>query len=149
MLPIINMWVHFIAVMAWIGGALFVSFVLRPVIVRSEPSSQYVVFLKRIQVRFKTIRWASIVAILITGFLNLLYEGGTERLESFWGAILMIKVLLAAIAIGLTGISDFVLRPRFMDETSGYSSRVSKWFEDITLILSLLVLWIAIYLNQF
>ena len=148
MMSVFVMWIHLIAVIAWIGGTLFVLFVLRPVMGRSGILSQSDQFLKRMDGRFRTIRWNSIIIILVTGFLNLIYEGGTERLESSWGVVLMIKILLSAIAMGLTGINDFVLNPRSVLASPEQPTRSSKWLGDVVLVLTLLVLFMAVYLSR-
>jgi uncharacterized membrane protein len=147
-MSIVVMWVHLLAVIAWMGGMMFVLFVLRPVMGRSGFSSQSGQLLKRIDGRFRTIRWTSIMIILMTGFFNLLYEGGTEKIESGWGVVLLVKILFAAIAMGLTGINDFVLNSPSVHAISEHPTRSSKWLGDIVLVLTLFVLFMAVYLSR-
>ena len=147
-MSIFVMWVHLMAVITWIGGMVFIPLVLKPAMDRSGFTLQSDQFLKRIDDRFRAIRWMSIVLILVTGFLNLLYEGGTERLESSWGAVLMVKILFAAIAMGLTGINDFVLNPSSVTASTEHPGRSSKWLSDVILALTLFVLFMAVYLSR-
>ena len=55
--------------------------------------------------------WLSLVTLSLTGAGNMLHEGGSARIATVWGAVLMLKLLLVAVAAGLTLIHDFVLDP--------------------------------------
>ncbi len=106
MFPILVLWIHVIAVITWIGGMLFQLLVLGPVFKGMSPASQGLDIQNRVGLRFKTVRWMSLVTLVVTGLLNLLYEGGSTRLASDWGGILMIKLLFVIIVIGLNVVYD-------------------------------------------
>jgi putative copper export protein len=146
MAPFIMMWFHLTAVAAWIGGMLFVTFAVRPAFGRKGASAQEETLRRRIENGFKTIRWLAIIAIIITGFYNLLYEGANARLESAWGAILLVKILLAGIAIALTGINDFILSQGSTPGWAGGGSRTSTLVNHAVLILAVFLLLMGVYL---
>ena len=147
--PIFIMWVHLIAAITWIGGMLFLWLVLRPAIRQWSPQSQGLDILRRIEDRFRTIRWVSLLTLLATGIFNLIHEGGSARLESSWGGVLMVKLLLVAIVMGLSGISDFVLAPNPRPASSGQSDRTKDLMGGLILVLGLFIVFIAVYLGQF
>jgi len=128
---------------------LFVWIVLRPALLALPSQPQGLPTLQAIEGRFRTVRWASLLTLLVTGIYNLIHEGGSARLESSWGGILMIKLLLVAIAMGLSGINDFLITPSTGQESSGLSSNLKDLLSGIILVLSLFIVFIAVYLGGF
>jgi putative copper export protein len=141
------MWIHLTAVAAWIGGMILVTFAVRPGLRRPGISSGEINSLRRIEDGSRTIRWVAIIALIITGFYNLLYEGASSRLESTWGALLMVKILIAAIAMGLTGVNDFIINAP-SGKTALHAAVYSRWVSDAILALTLIILFIGVYLSR-
>jgi len=150
-------WIHLVASIAWIGGLLFHRMILRPAIGRvSLPGKGQEIFtgiLTRVETRFKTLRWLSLATLMVTGIVNLLNEGGSARMESAWGAILMLKLLFVLIVIGLTAIHDVGMAPAPAAQAapataSEPSSRAAGMISDIILALGLVIVFIAAYLVQ-
>ncbi len=140
--PALVMWVHLVAAITWIGGMLFVALVLRPALRQQLPPPQAVGLLRLAEDRFRSIRWISLLILLGTGVFNLIHEGGSARLESAWGGVLMIKLLFVAVAVGLTGVNDFL--PTF----AASSGRSKAWLDGLILVLALFIVLIAVYLGQ-
>src|SRR3990167_7711226 len=105
------MWIHLLAVVAWTGGLLFLALVLRPILRALPGASQPAETLRRAGRRFRTVAWVSLIALILTGAGNILNEGGSARIATAWGAVLMLKLLLVAVAVGLTLVHDFILDP--------------------------------------
>lgn len=142
-------WIHLTAAITWIGGMVFHRFVLRPAIGRvSGPANSREllsgIFL-RIETRYKTLRWLSLAALLVTGIVNLLNEGGSARMETSWGAWLMLKLLFVLIVLGLTAIQDVGMAPA---GALSEPTRASVWIADTLLALGLVIVLIAAYLVQ-
>jgi len=100
---------HLVGAIAFIGGTIFYLAVYRPASALLPPRPEETLFATKIDQRFRTIRWLSIVALLLTGFFNLLYEGASARIASNYGGVLMLKLFLVLVLIALTGIHDFIL----------------------------------------
>jgi len=150
-------WIHLVASIAWIGGLLFHRMVLRPAIGRVSLTGKGQEILtgifSRIEARFKTLRWLSLATLLVTGIVNLLNEGGSARMESAWGAWLMLKLLFVLIVIGLTAIHDVGMAPAPAGQAapataSEPSSRAAGMISDTILALGLVIVFIAAYLVQ-
>jgi copper resistance protein D len=148
-------WIHLVAAIAWIGGLLFHRMVLRPAIGRvSLPGKGQEIFagiLTRIEARFKTLRWLSLATLLVTGIVNLLNEGGSARMESAWGAWLMLKLLFVLIVIGLTAIHDVGMAPAAAGHAATAAepaSRAAGLISDTILALGLIIVFISAYLVQ-
>ena len=149
------MWIHLIAVVTWIGGLLFIPLVLRPALQGLPADSQKAEILRRVGLRFRTIGWVSLITLILTGAFNMLHEGGSARIESMWGAVLMLKLFVVAVAVGLTLVHDFILDPYAPSPGRApgapaipTSTRSVAWVEHAILALSLCILLIAAYLAR-
>jgi uncharacterized membrane protein len=149
------MWIHLLAVITWIGGQIFLVLVAQPVL-QQEGSSTVAApdLLRRLGRRFRTLTWVSVITLVMTGVFNILNEGGSARIESAWGGILMLKLLLVALVVGLTLVHDFILDPYAAapraaggkDSASGSST--AHRLQIAILSLSLSILLIAAYLAR-
>ncbi len=147
MFPLFILWVHLIAVIIWMGGMLFEFLVLTPILSRSERPPQGIQ--RAVTQRFRTIRWISIITVVVTGVMNLLYEGGSARLESDWGGILMIKLFFVAVAIGLSIVFDVVVGGGDGKAAAGAVQSRGRLINFSILILGFVTSFIAIYLTRF
>ncbi|MBI3994763.1 MAG: CopD family protein [Nitrospirae bacterium] len=146
-------WIHLVAAVAWVGGMIFHRLVLRPSLAGISPPAKgqdlLTGILVRMDSRYKTLRWLSLATLLVTGIVLLINEGGSARMESAWGAVLMLKLLFVLIVIGLTAIHDVGMAPA-RAIPSGASSqppgRASDWVSDTIFALGLVIVLIAAYL---
>lgn len=148
------MWIHLMAVIAFVGGTILYIAAYRPAMILLKPRPEQAAFVSRFEQRARTIRWLSLVLLLATGFFNLLYEGGSARIESTYGAVLMLKLLLAMILFALTAIHDFVIGPPALTRSPDRSSTAQSvdvpvrqfWLGLGILGLSLLIVFVAVVL---
>jgi uncharacterized membrane protein len=148
-------WIHLVAAITWIGGMLFHRLVLKPALARvSTPAKGPELLpgiLARIESRYKTLRWLSLATLLVTGIVLLLHEGGSARLESTWGAWLMLKLFFVLIVIGLTAILDVGMAPVPSNPAAPQAAppaRSAAILADTILALGLVIVFIAAYLVQ-
>ena len=104
--------------------------------------------------RFRTVTWICLITLILTGSYNLLYEGGSARIETTWGVVLMLKLFLFSITFGLILIHDFVLDPfasmarRSNNPASqSISAKRATIFQYTILVFTLAILLIASYLT--
>ncbi len=129
--------------MVFVGGLTFHFMILQPALGRSS-SPEVLGIAQRVERRFKTIRWLSLLVLLGTGFLNLLREGDSPRIESVYGGILMIKLFLVLVTLGLMGLYDFALMPR----PNANPSRARLAMGIALLLVNLAILFVAVYLTR-
>jgi len=151
------MGVHLVGAIAFIGGAIFYLAVYRPAAALLPPRQEQAAFTIKIEQRFRTIRWLSIVALLLTGFFNLLYEGASARIASTYGGMLMLKLFLVLVLIALTGIHDFILATpggtpgrgsaRPVDRDTGAEDN-KRWLGAGILTLALIIVFLAVALAR-
>jgi putative copper resistance protein D len=149
------MGIHLVGAIAFIGGTIFYLIVYRPALALLPRHPEEAPFTAKLEQRFLAVRWLSIVALLLTGFYNLLYEGASARLASTYGGILMLKLFLVLVLIALTGIHDFILRGpggtpgRGAPQSSGAQSGGGKrWLGAGILALALVIVLIAVTLSR-
>ena len=110
--------VHVLAAMLWLGGMLFVAAVAAPVLRTVEPDLRRTLY-DRLGYRFRSIGWACIAILLVTGLANLWYRGflGWDLLRdaAFWaatfGRALAWKLAMVGVMVVASALDDFWLGP--------------------------------------
>ena len=110
---------HILAAIIWIGGMFFLALVLVPTL-RGESQAVRSALLGAAGVRFRTVGWVCLVALLVTGVFNLKNRGFSwETIASgdiftetdTFGHILAGKLLLVALVLAVSAFHDFRLGP--------------------------------------
>lgn len=116
----INVTVHVLAALVWLGGMFFVGLVGAPILRSIEPPAVRQRLFHELGLRFRTIGWVCIAVLLLTGVLNLYFRGlltwnGVLGSPAFWrtalGAALAVKLAAVAVMIVVSAVHDFVLGP--------------------------------------
>ncbi len=110
---------HVLAAVVWVGGGVFISLVMVPVLRRPEHRAQAAPLLGAAGRRFRGVGWICLGVLLVTGVFNLWWRGyrwsdvaqGTIWQGSF-GRPLAAKLVLVLVLVVLTFFHDFVLGPR-------------------------------------
>jgi len=153
----IIMAIHLVGAIAFIGGTIFYLAVYRPAVALLPLRPEQGPFTAQIERRFLAIRWLGIVVLLVTGFFNLLYEGGSARIASTYGGVLMLKLFLVLVLIALTGIHDFMIGPPRATPGRGPARTASgghdaatgkRWLGAGILALALAIVFIAVVLSR-
>lgn len=146
------MWVHLAALAAFLGGHLMLTVVIRPL--ARNASAEGADLVRRVGRRFKSLAWVSLVLLIVTGFFNLLNEGGSARIESVWGGVLMLKLLLVLVLIGLSVVHDFILDPYGPGATRGPAARAAardasaQRVQALIVVVTISILLVAAYLAR-
>lgn len=151
---VLLVWLHLLAVIAWIGGMLFLSVVLMPVLKREPFVSQRAVLFRTIAWRFRAVVWGAIAVLLFTG-TRLLRERGIPIADpSGWPKMLATKLVLVTTLLFLTLIHDLILGPRvarIVQIPTESQTRLdhtlvvwSPWVARFSLILALAILFAAV-----
>jgi uncharacterized membrane protein len=93
-LRLVVLFVHIVAVIVALGGSLFSTFALAPVLAAELDASARLRVGRRIVRRVGAIVLTSLAVLVVTGILNVLFIGGVSIL-------LAIKLLLVVVVIGL------------------------------------------------
>ena len=147
-------WLHLIAATVLIGGLIFFIYILKPEMEGIKSAQEKESLLQKTGRRFRTVTWICLITLILTGSYNLLYEGGSVRIETTWGVVLMLKLFLFAVTFGLILIHDFVLDPFTPPSRSSsnpasqsHSARRATSLQHAILFLTLTILLIASFLK--
>ena len=109
---VLLVWLHVLAAVSWIGGTIFLSVVLVPVLRREPFASQRALLFRTIARRFRAVVWGAIAVLLFTG-PPLLHQRGISIADpSGWPMTLVAKLGLVTILLLLTLTHDLILGPR-------------------------------------
>jgi putative copper resistance protein D len=120
--------VHVISAMFWLGGMLFLAAVGAPVLRAVEPPALRQRLFRELGIRFRTIGWAAIGLLVVTGILSLHYRGwlrweGVLGEPAFWrtaaGRALGWKLGSVAVMVAVSAAHDFVLGPAAARASAG------------------------------
>ncbi len=146
-------WLHVLAAVSWIGGMVFLSLVLVPVLKGDSFASQRGALIRAVALRFRPVVWTAIAVLLTTGPLLVRQHGWPLDDPSGWPAVLGLKLALVVLLLALTAAHDFVLGPRIgrMLQTPEASRtdddrrlvRWASWLPRLSLLLALAVLGAA------
>jgi copper resistance protein D len=116
----LNVTIHVLAALLWLGGMFFFALVGAPVLRRVEPPALRARLFTELGERFRTVGWAAIGVLVATGLLNLYFRGMLNMRVlgdgGFWagpyGRALAWKLAAVTIMLVIGALHDFVLGPR-------------------------------------
>jgi putative copper resistance protein D len=104
-------WTHLLAAMLWIGGMMFLSFILLPVLRRGSFGADRRILFQALARRFRLLVWCAIIVLVATGPLLVSSQTGSLEEPEGWRQVLNLKLWVVAILVLLTAIQDFWLGP--------------------------------------
>lgn len=116
----LNVTLHVLAALLWLGGMFFFGLVGAPVLRAVEPPAIRQQLFQQLGLRFRTVGWVAIGVLLVTGVLNLHFRGllhwsGVLGAPAFWrtplGRALAVKLVAVAVMIVVSLVHDFLLGP--------------------------------------
>jgi copper resistance protein D len=72
---LINVIIHVLAALLWLGGMFFLAAVGAPVLRKVEPPELRAALFRQLGEQFRTVGWIAIGVLLVTGVLNLHFRG--------------------------------------------------------------------------
>ncbi|MEX2610518.1 MAG: DUF4149 domain-containing protein [Gemmatimonadota bacterium] len=115
----LNVTIHMLAALFWLGGMFFLAVVGAPVLRTVEPPELRAELFRRLGTGFRTAGWVAIGVLVVTGTLNLWFRGflSWDVLSSGafwstpWGTALAWKLVAVTLMLLFQGIHDFVHGP--------------------------------------
>lgn len=151
-------WIHLLAAVLWIGGMLFLSLTLVPVLQQDSFAASRRPFFKAIALRFRRFAWLCILLLLVTGPLLLGRHVGSFLAPTTWPPVVQAKLTLVFLLLLLTTLHDFVIGPRVgrilgvPEESRSDWDRwlvgSSRWMPRLSLLLALGILLCAVTLAR-
>ncbi|NOZ58604.1 MAG: DUF4149 domain-containing protein [Euryarchaeota archaeon] len=132
--------------MLWLGGMLFLIFVLVPVLGGESPELRGRL-VDRVGVRFRAVGWVCLLLLLITGAVNIATRG-----YSFLSPLLLGKLGTVGVILVLSFLHDFVIGPRATEamergtEDAERLRRLSALIGRVNTLLALVVVALGVML---
>ena len=107
------LFLHQLATIIWIGGAIYATFVLVPALSVLEPPNRGKLMGAAIK-RFVPLAWAAIVVLVGTGLFltSAANEATPNLLDTTNGSLLIGKLVVVAIMITIAALMTFVIGPK-------------------------------------
>lgn len=160
-LYLLNVTVHVLAAIFWLGGMLFLALVGAPVLRAVEPPALRARLFRELGLRFRTVGWIALAVLLVTGTLNLEMRGllSADVLGSgaFWhgsyGRSLAVKLAAVAVMLALSALHDFVVGPAASRASAGSETaltlrRRASWLARMNAIVALVLIVAAVRLAR-
>ena len=149
-------WLHLVSAVSWIGGTIFLSLVLVPVLKREPLASQKSALFLTTARRFRVVVWVAIAVLLFTGSLLAHQRGIPIASPSEWPMLLAAKLGLVTILLLLTLTHDLIIGPRVgkivqlpTERRTRFDHALvlwSRWIARLSLLFALGVLFAAVML---
>lgn len=154
----LNVTVHVLAALFWLGGMFFLAVVGAPVLREVEDPRLRGRLFAALGRRFRTTGWWAIGILVVTGILNLHFKGVLHARvlgdPAFWsgafGTALAWKLGGVTAMIIVSAVHDFVLGPRASagGPGSGRSRRLASWLARLNAALGIVVVIAAVHLAR-
>lgn len=156
-------WLHLLAAIFWVGGQIFLVAVVVPVLRRSVPEGQRMLFAGQIGRRFALLSALALGVLLITGPLNALFHGVSWAIvwQTQWGHVLLAKITLVLVVLVITTVHgayygrklEQLARSACVDGVDGSPAmlrrrlqRQSVALSAVNLLLNLIIVGLAAWL---
>ena len=157
MWPFLNVWLHILAAVTWVGGMLFLSLIAVPVLRRVDAPLLRRDLFRAMAQRFRGLVWICIAILIPTGIVNVLYYGNTAA-GSPYMTVLHIKLGLVVFLVIMGLFHDFVIGPRAgramsrdglpPTGTDLLMVRLAPWVGRFNLLLGIVILLLAAALTR-
>jgi uncharacterized membrane protein len=161
-LYLVNVSIHVLAAMLWLGGMFFLAVVGGPVLRRIDDPALRGRLFEVLGRAFRRVGWWSILVLVLTGIGNLGFRGllshGALASRAFWaspfGHTLAAKLVAVAAMIGVSAVHDFVIGPAASRAARERSPRAATlrsraaWLARINAGLGVAVVLLAVRLAR-
>ena len=149
-------WIHLLAAVVWIGGMVFLSVVLVPVLRQEGKFAQHAALFRTVAYRFRAVVWGAMGLLVGTGLMIATWRSIAVFAPHLWPGIFAAKMGLVAFLFTLTLLHDLVVGPRVRrilgtaatEHTAGdrLLLRYSVLVPRLSLLVALFVLLLAVVL---
>ena len=153
-------WIHITCAAIWVGGSLFIGVVFAPILKKmSMPVEERLQLMIKVGRRFNKIAVPALIILMATGIYqaHLILQKSELLVESSYGNILIIKVILVAALIGTFAVHVRVIRKdveekimskQISDQELQLLRKKIIILGEITVVLSVIILFLAALLNS-
>jgi len=149
---------HLLAAVTWIGGMVFLSLVLAPLVRGRKAAPEFMALFRSAALRFRPIVWVAIAVLLATGPMLLSLRGISVTSPASWPGIVTVKLTLVGLLLFLTLLHDLVFGPQVRRVSAIPDAqrtarervifRTARWLPRLSLLIALVVVIAAAMLAR-
>lgn len=149
---------HMFAAISWVGGMLFLSLVLAPIVKSRKAAPEFMALFRLAARRFRIVAWVAMGLLLTTGPMLLVHRGMALTHPEAWPFIVSLKLGLVVVLLVLTLLHDLLLGPRVSHVSAIPASSRTAWEQTVmhtarlvprfSLIVALVVVLTAVILAR-
>ena len=149
---------HVLAAVTWVGGMMFLSLVLAPLVRGRKAAPEFMALFRSAALRFRPVVWVAMVILVSTGPMLLSRRGIHVTDPASWPGIVTVKLVLVSLLLFLTLLHDLLLGPRVSrvsaipesQRTSGEQMvfKTARWLPRLSLLIALAVVIAAVVLAR-
>ena len=138
---------HVLAAVTWVGGMIFISLVLAPLVRSRKAAPEFMALFRSAALRFRPLVWIAMLILVSTGPMLLSRRGIHVTDPASWPGIVTVKLALVSLLLFLTLLHDLLLGPRVSrvsaipesQRTSGEQMvfKTARWLPRVSLLLAL------------
>lgn len=158
---LLNVTVHVLAAVLWLGGLFFLALVGAPVLRAVEPPDLRASLFRELGRRFRTVGWITLLVLLVTGVANLWFRGVLTSVSmgsahfwtTPWGHTLGVKLAAVTAMLIVQALHDFRWGPNAATAAPGSARaealrRRSALAARLSALLALIILIAAVRLAR-
>lgn len=115
----VNVTIHVLAALLWLGGMFFLAAVGAPVLRKVEPPELRSALFRQLGEQFRLVGWTAILVLIVTGVVNLHFRGllsmamlgSTEFWRTGYGTALAWKLGAVTAMLVVQAVHDFIVGP--------------------------------------
>lgn len=155
----LNVTLHVLAALFWLGGMFFLAVVGAPVLRTVEPAELRRELFRRLGAGYRRAGWIAIGVLVLTGIVSLWYRDVLSSLHeaAFWatpyGRALAWKLAAVATMLIVQGLHDFVFGPRASRVEAGMPAQLrlrsqAAWLARINAVVGVMLVFAAVRLAR-
>jgi len=146
----ISVWLHIIGGAFWIGGMLFLPFVLLPGI-KDHPDRKNLLMATGLKFRFYG--YIVLAMLFITGLLNIYLRGLSFSFNFFtmtrYGQLVELKIILFVLMITISLLHDLIVGRKAVEQMENQNIKlIARWTGRLLLLISLIMAYIGVVISR-
>ncbi|HMK18394.1 MAG TPA: CopD family protein [Chitinophagaceae bacterium] len=146
----ISVWLHIIGGAFWIGGMLFLPFVLFPGI-KNHPDRKNLLMATGLKFRFYG--YIVLAMLFITGLLNIYLRGLSFSLNFFtvtrYGQLVELKIILFVLMLTISLLHDLIVGRKAIEQMENQNIKlIARWTGRVLLLISLIMAYIGVVISR-
>jgi putative copper export protein len=146
----ISVWLHIIGGAFWIGGMLFLPFVLLPGI-KNHPDRKNLLMTTGLKFRFYG--YIVLAMLFITGLLNIYLRGLSFSLNFFtvtrYGQLVELKIILFVLMLTISLLHDLIVGRKAIEQMENQNIKlIARWTGRVLLLISLIMAYIGVVISR-